>query len=159
MRRRAPTSDEKAALDITSTIDVVFLLLIFFIATIRMPKPEVDIRAFLPREEAQVAQKGGGGKETKTKDETAIRIDLRTGPGGAAIFLDDRRLKGGLRDLGRKLRALDKYRSKDVESKVILAAQRDVPYLYVVRAINLCGVNNFNNVSFALPPVGKGGAR
>lgn len=158
MRKQRLKGDERATLDITSTIDVVFLLLIFFISTIRMPKPEADIRAFLPREEPTVTQKGGGGTETKTKDETDIRVDLRSGARGTEVYLDDRHLAGGLRDLGRKLRALDKFRDKAIESKVILAAGRKVPYLYVVRALNLCGVHHFDNVSFALPPKEKGGA-
>lgn len=157
MARRKRAVAEGATLDITSTIDVVFLLLIFFIATIRMPKPEADIRAFLPREEEKVSDGAGASADEKTEDMDTIRIALRSGSRGTDVYLNGRLLRRGLRALNSRLAALNRVRNKAIETKVVLAADRTAPYLYVVRALNLCGVNGFSDVSFAMPPKGKGG--
>ena len=145
-----------AALDITPTIDVVFLLLIFFIATIRLPEPEANIRAYLPRKEQASAAAQARVEEKETENINWIEIMLRGVGGRTQIRLNGAVLKGGFRRLDASLASLRRIAAQtpEVETKVMLDASREVPYRYVVRALDLCAKNTFSNVSFAMPRKG-----
>ena len=156
--RPSDKSRKEAELDITPTIDVVFLLLIFFIATIRMPKPEANIQAYLPK---TVAGQGAGKTEEKEKEEiNVINIALRSvGGNDVQVILNGAVLAGGFGRLNAALASL-RYivkQTPDAKSEVVLDADKRVQYRYVVKALDLCGMHGFENVSFAMPPAEKGG--
>lgn len=150
MRGRKAREEEQpeATLDITSTIDVVFLLLIFFVATIQLPAPEANIRAFLPRTEESPAAAGMDAEPEETEDETVIRITMR---GVRDLRLNGAPVAGGFRELDSQLGALRRVSVEGVETKVIIDAGPDVPYYFVVNALDLCGKYEFTNVSFFMP--------
>lgn len=149
----------EATLNLTPTIDVVFLLLIFFIATIRLPEPEVNIRAYLPRKEQTAATGKSDTEEKETENVTQIRVTLRTvGATQTEIRLNGGVLKGGFRVLDRRLRAMRLVAQKTpgIETKVILDAARTVPYRFVVTSLDICTKHKFSSISFAVP---KGAAQ
>ena len=59
--------------DLTSMIDVVFLLLIFFIATMQLPEPEAGLRAYLPKEDPKVE---GAAEDVQERPDLAPSLDL-----------------------------------------------------------------------------------
>lgn len=142
-----------ATLDITPTIDVVFLLLIFFIATIRLPDPEANIRAFLPKAEKVSADASGDSDDAETENVNLITITLRSVGGRTELGLNGAVLKGGFRRLEASLRLLRSIADStpDIETKVILDAAETVPYRYVVSALDVCAKHRFTSVSFAMP--------
>lgn len=147
-RKRADDGHKEATLDITSTIDVVFLLLIFFIATIQLPDPEANIRAFLPREDIAETGPGDEAEPEETKDETVIRITMR---GARTLELNGAPVAGGYRELDTRLGALKRVAVDGVDTRVILDAGPDVPYRFVVNALDICAKHAFTDVSFSIP--------
>ena len=150
MRRRSNDVKDhtEATLDITPTIDVVFLLLIFFIATIRLPAPEANIRAFLPRTEEAPAEAAMEAEPEETEDETVIRITMR---GTGVLLLNGAPVAGGFRELDSQLGVLRRVSVEGVETKVVIDAGPDVPYYFVVNALDICGKHRFTNVAFFMP--------
>ena len=144
-----------ATLDITPTIDVVFLLLIFFISTIRLPDPEANISAILPKTEKVAATGETAPEQEETENINRIRITLR---GTSEIRLNGAPMKGGFRQLDGALGALRRVagQTPDVETEVVLDAGREVPYRHVVTTLDICARHEFSSVSFAMP--GKGEA-
>ena len=151
-RSRGGQDDGEATLDITPTIDVVFLLLIFFIATIKLPDPEANIRAYLPKKDDVQATGAVQAKPDETKNETIIRITLR---GARELFLNGASIKGGFREMDSKLGALRRFAAPGVDTKVILDAGGEVPYRFVVNALDICAKHDYKNVSFAMPKTGS----
>lgn len=154
IRRKKDDRGSGATLDLTPTIDVVFLLLIFFIATIRLPEAEANIRAYLPRKEKAAATGKGDTEEKETENVTQIRITLRTvGGSRTEIRLNGGVLAGGFRLLDRRLHAMRiiAKRTPGIETRVVLDAARTVPYRFVVSTLDICTKHEFSNVSFAVP--------
>ena len=147
-RKRAEDGHKEATLDITSTIDVVFLLLIFFIATIQLPDPEANIRAFLPREVVADAGPGDEAEPEETKDETVIRITMR---GARILELNGAPVAGGYRELDTQIGALKRVSVDGVDTRVIIDAGPDVPYRFVVNSVDICAKHGFTDVSFLIP--------
>lgn len=167
MRRRRTGKDEsEATLNLTPTIDVVFLLLIFFIATIRLPKPEANIRAYLPKEERADASARAKVEDPETEKVDRIWIALRIGraSGITELLLNGRRLPGRLRQLNGALKAMKADRgagTQEEESKeeIVLDVADEVPYRYVVSTLDVCTRHGFSNVSFNMPKQGAPGTR
>lgn len=156
--KKRETSPE-ATLNLTPTIDVVFLLLIFFVTTIRFPQAEANIRANLPRRER--VQEGTGKKKQEQKKKenvNTIRISLRRGEDRKTqIFLNNALLKDDFSHLGGALLMQSQYAKKtpNVPTEIVLEVQPNVPYKDVVKALDLCAEHRFSSVSFAMPPKGK----
>lgn len=147
-----------ATLNITPMIDVVFLLLIFFVATLRLPEPEANIAAFLPRREKTAVGTSKSTDDTQeTEDITRIRIALRRGADGRTEFRLNNALLRGPHLLDAKLGSLRFMadQTPDVKTEVVLDAGPLVPYRYVVKTLDLCTKHRFESVSFAMPPRGS----
>ena len=153
MRRpRRDADDPAAALNLTPTIDVVFLLLIFFIATIRLPEPEANIRAFLPKTEHK---EGTGGREKEDEEDIErITVKLERHPSSVyRIIYEGNVLPGGFDHL-RGVLALKRRSAQytpEVEQEILLDADSSIPYRVVIRALDVCSSQGFDNVSFAMP--------
>lgn len=150
MRRRSNDVKDhtEATLDITPTIDVVFLLLIFFIATIRLPEPEANIRAYLPRTDETPTAGEMDVDPEETEDETVIHITMR---GVEVLQLNGSPVEGGFRELDTQLGVLRRVSVEGVDTRVIIDAGPEVPYYFVVNALDICGKHEFTNVSFYMP--------
>ena len=148
---------KEARIEMLPLIDIVFLLLIFFIATIRLPEPEANIRAYLPRKEKAASSGQGRSEEKETENVTQIRIALRTVQGTRTeLRLNGALLEGGFRMLDRRLKVMRFVAEKTptVTTEVILDAARTVPYRFVVTALDICTKHRFSKVSFAMPRKG-----
>ena len=149
-------SVEHTSLKMTAMIDVVFLLLIFFIVGTKFRVPEGELDAYLPDEGAPV-------KPTERKipvDE--IRVLLRISAAGAsnpavppAVFLDGKRLgagmtTGSMRWLSDELTKLAKDdQAVREEVPVIIEAEPRLAYRWVIQALNICRKARFKKVHFA----------
>lgn len=153
--RRSSDGRSEATLNLTPTIDVVFLLLIFFVATMQFPKAETNIGAYLPRKSPLV--EGAGEKkedEQKKENVSTIRISLQKAEAELQILLDGASLKADFGRLDRSLLLLSRNAAQtpNVQTEVVLDAERVVPYHHVVKALDLCAKHGFTNLSFAMPP-------
>ena len=135
---------ERVELNMTSAIDVVFLLVIFFLtfmATLDWPKDEGNIAAFLPRKEE-------GASASPKEEKNQVEIALRPGPGGEGVVVlfngNDVNGFSGLRS------ALRLLKTSAPDSQVLLACERSVRYHYVIRTLDVCAEYGFKDVAFAV---------
>lgn len=81
-KRRAP-DDEGSPLDMTSMIDVVFLLLIFFMCATKFRLPEGSMQTHLPRNK-------GGPSTRQTPDTKSCRVYIvRDATNRVVVYMDD----------------------------------------------------------------------
>jgi len=143
---RTVGEEERMELNMTSMIDCVFLLLIFFIMTFEMPDVEGNLPAHLPRK---------GICKTRIDHPPPptfqIHIGLSYANNTLKVLLQGADLGGRMDFLESKL-----YRLRQVErdASVTIDAEPDVPYEYVVRALNTCVAVGYAKVNFAEPRAG-----
>ncbi|MEW6359727.1 MAG: biopolymer transporter ExbD [Planctomycetota bacterium] len=137
---RQGTEDERIELQMTSMIDCVFLLLIFFVMTMKFPKVEGRLPAHLPRQ----------GRATSTKKEKTeeIVIGLEYPNKQLVILVNGANIGERIDALRTKLFLL---RRQIPEAKVTIDGAPDVPYDYIVKALNACAKFGFKKVQFAEP--------
>ena len=132
MRRRArPGQIEEAEeeLEITPMIDVVFLLLIFFIFATKFPKQEGKLEASLP------------SSRSSGKTESTIVVIEITGDGKLMVN-DHSYTANELAGLLAKLAVLDP------EQPVIISGEPDARHQWIVDALNACARANITRISF-----------
>lgn len=154
-RRRKSLQIDDAKGDMTSMIDVVFLLLIFFIL---MPFKTVEakIESHLPKdtgpssaqadpdvEKVDVKIKRIVGVTPNTKDYSGIEVFVKGKKLGSfpALKIRLQEIRGSLKSV-----ALEKV-------PVELNADEDVPFYFVLKALDYAKLNNFVNIKFPEPPV------
>jgi len=165
MKRRKRTGDQDGMrLELTSMIDVVFLLLIFFLSATQFRLPEGTLRAFLPA--------SGGTSPEDSMHLRPFRLTLRLDGTDLQCFADDRRistdpanyservegargLRGGPDEselAEHLLRRKASYRGLGSEGlPVIIDFAGDVPYKYINQALNLVHVAGITDVRMARP--------
>ena len=129
-----PSPDEPAEFEIpTSMIDVVFLLLIFFMCA-------TSFRALEQRIEVPTVDgvPDIGPPPPPELDRVMVRI----------------RMNGERNDLARKLCQLSRNLP---ELGVLIDSRQDVPFLYVLGAVDACARARLTDVSFMAPPAPGGG--
>lgn len=126
----------KAGLNMTSMLDVIFILLVFFIAVSRLREAQVDLR--LPTAE------GPSASESVTESILTIAVDA-----GDGIHLNGRKVAGAdeLLDLLKK----EKGTSAD-DRPVSVLADRDSHSGKLVEALRAVREAGFSRVSFAYEP-------
>jgi len=136
-----PQLEEKVELQMTPMIDCVFLLIIFFVANLKFPEIEGNLRAYLPKS----APGRAAGPQEKI-DRIVINLD----PAGnrVQVAVNNKILPRGIYGLTTRLLLL---RRQLPAAEVIIDASPDVRYLYVVKALNACAAVGFSKVSFAQP--------
>jgi len=143
-----------AALNLTSAIDTCFLLLVFFVASMRTPIIENNIPAYLPKTQAGRASTASVQPLEEKKDVNVVHLGLdRSASGELEIRLNGALLEGGFSRLDDALASL-KYiaqQTPGVKTEIVLDARRLVRYEHVVRTLDLCARHGFTSVSFALP--------
>jgi biopolymer transport protein ExbD len=133
--------NEKTELQIAPLIDVVFLLLIYFMVSSSLKRSEADLSMSLPSEVAQA-------QELKMPDEQIIEV-LSNGN----IVLNDREYRDGskqdLADLGT---TLTRYREASVlmniPAMITIAAEDDSRHERVVDVLNACAGARITSVTF-----------
>lgn len=127
------TQDEdELELKMTSMIDVVFLLLIFFIVTLRIPEEEAMIETELP-------QAAGPGQQTGTTEEReefedillTLRKDDTTGQ--VKTYVSGQWMMSPEQLASR----LKMFRNINENGRVVVRCQDEVPYKELVEAISI----------------------
>jgi len=118
-----------ATLNLTPLIDVVFLLLIFFLVATKFAEEERELKVMLP--EASEAQ-----PLVQTPRELVVNIDAE----GRYV------VRGQVLDIPQLEEVLHRtWVNNPAHATVIIRADRRVGWQYVVAAINACLKNNIRN--------------
>jgi len=129
-----PRIKEEPTVDLTSLIDVVFLLLIFFMVSTTFERQAL-LKVDLP--EASVVE-----DRAETPDSLELVIDNQ-----GRMFLNDQRL---VDSEARTLRAAIEQAAGDKRNiPLILRADRQTPHHHVVTAMDVAAQLGFSNLSIA----------
>jgi len=141
-RRKTEDVKEKIQLRMAPMIDVVFLLLIFFMCATRWKATEANLPTNLP--------KGiESGPPPPPKDIDHIIIRVKTAGAGVSLRLNEFRCSS-VEDLSRRLFLLRKELA-GLDVPVIIDADRDVQFQNVITVLNTALKADFEDVSFAAP--------
>ncbi len=124
--------DEDVGLSLTSLIDVIFLLLIFFIVTTTLIDPTKKLDLQLP--EAKAA----------SPDSKSIPVTIELGRRGA-VTLNGKAVR--LDTLERRLKELAKDNRK---KSAIVRADRRLDYGQVVKVLGICRASGFLDIGIAV---------
>ena len=128
---------EEPTVDLTSLIDVVFLLLIFFMVSTTFEQQAI-LKVDLPE---------GTGVEAPTDAPNPDRLELVIDQSGL-MFLNDQQLT---RSDAKTLRAAFVLQAGDKRDiPLTLRADRETPHHYVVTAMDVAGQLGFSNLSIAI---------
>ncbi|RMH01694.1 MAG: biopolymer transporter ExbD [Planctomycetota bacterium] len=125
--------DEEPALNLTSMIDVVFLLLIFFMVSTTFLDPERQVDLELPR-----APEAGAEAERQAEIVVNVLADGRVSIGGAMV--DDEGLRTALRQAA----------AADPEIQVTIRGDRKTHHEHIVRVMNACGAAGLANLAVSV---------
>jgi len=173
MAKRAEKKFEEVKPDMTPMIDVTFLLLIFFIVTLKFKTLEGRLDSNLPKDMGsktseqeeidkidivmRIASPGNlqPDPETRTKSKPQGRLNhyvgrvlrLSVGTTSFTVRMDEFGADGLLVDLSKLRRALDGF---DVEeTPVTLDAREDIVYADVIGVLDVVISEGYQKVSFA----------
>ena len=132
---------EEVPMELTPMIDVVFLLLIFFIVTIKFKVLEGKLETELPKD---VGVNAGEVEELLEKIEIDIRKDP-TGEWGLATYINGVKMPS-LANLEARLR---EYKRLNPEQKATLYPNTDVNYEQVVKVVDRCLAADLTDLTFA----------
>jgi biopolymer transport protein ExbD len=145
MRFRNTAKLPEAEIDLAPMIDVVFLLLIFFIVTWNFARFETELDVSVP-----VAEEGADPQRTVGEIIVNIRKD-------GTIVVNAVELSE--EDLFERLKAISEVYK---DQAVILRGDQEASYLNIINALDVIQRANIWNVAFAtnrpLPPTGGGNA-
>jgi biopolymer transport protein ExbD len=127
-------SVEEPAIDLTSLIDVVFLLLIFFMVSTTFER-QVSLKVDLPE-----------ASEVDTRPLPAERLELVIDVRGR-MFLNDRQLVDS--SAATLAAAFAEAAGERRDLPLILRADRDTPHHFVVTAMDAAARLGFSNLSIA----------
>lgn len=125
-------SEEEAGIGLTPLIDVIFLLLIFFMVTTTIIKPSKRLDIQLPEAKAASA---------KTK-RIPVSIELKR---SGELYLNGKRVN--LKTLETRLRELGKEGGKKT---AIVRADRRLDYGRVVRILGICRASGYSDIGIAV---------
>ena len=137
---RRKTLGEEGGLEIpTSMVDVVFLLLIFFLIATRLRQPEEKLDAFLP--------KGAGQSSASLYADIRVTIDPSDTAGAPRLRVGSQPVMS-FAELGEKLSRLH---AAQPESPVILVGHPNAAYGDMVSALDTCAGAGIADVRFQAP--------
>ena len=149
-KMNSEVAKEEANFDLpVSMIDVVFLLLIFFVCSAKFKDIEDRLDANLPRDEGQNPIQ----KKIEKPQEIRIKIELDDRTGMPVIFAQDYPCRD-LNDLAQKLLTL----AQNMPGlPVIIDGRQKVPFYIIIGALDACARADLKDVKFQAPPVAGGG--
>ena len=134
-------------------IDIVFLLLIFFLCVTQFRVPEGDLSSYLPRDR-------GTGTQADAEVIYPCRVQLAKVDGRVLCRADDRNLPQGRAEWleqmtgvpGPDMNALERHLEERRETstmplRVVIDASPEVPAKYIVGVINRCTKLDIRDVS------------
>jgi len=113
--------------DLTPLIDVIFILLIFFIITSSFKKDNTVLKLELP----------SSNSTSKVIDKKNINIELNK------KFISYKGEKINLISLQKELEII-----KDKKQSIMINIDKDVPYNKVIELLDILQLNNLNNIAF-----------
>jgi len=125
-------SEEEAVIGLTPLIDVIFLLLIFFMVTTTIIKPSKRLDIQLPEAKAASAK----------TESIPVRIELKR---SGELYLNGKRVN--LKTLETRLRELGKEGGKKT---AIVRADRRLDYGRVVRILGICRASGYSDIGIAV---------
>ena len=131
---------EETKIELTPMIDVVFLLLIFFIVTIKFKVLEGKLETELPKDVGVNASE----ELPKEKIEISIKKDP-SAPDGFKVYVQSRPMA----NLATLRAELDRWIKLDPESRATLYPDFGVNYEQVVKVVDECLKVNLTNITFA----------
>lgn len=120
----------------TPLIDVVFLLMIFFIMTLNFLEPEGILENRLPETARRTATE-------RQKDWEIVRIHILDAGGRPQIYLQEREIKNP-KDLLQNLNLLPR------DIMIIIDPESKVAYKHVINIYNTCLKSQKINIAFSL---------
>lgn len=123
--------DEEIGISLTSLIDVIFLLLIFFMVTTTLIEPSKKLDLELP--EAKAA--------SSVPKSSPVTIEM--GTGGEVVINGESVNRAGL---DARLSAL----SREGKKNAVVRADRRLDYGRVVEILGLCRANGFSEIGIAI---------
>lgn len=124
-------ADEETGISLTSLIDVIFLLLIFFMVTTTIIDPSRRLDIQLPEAKAASA-------ETKS-----VPVTIEMGRGGE-IALNGKKVD--FNTLESRLRAM----GKEGKKIAIVRADKRLDYGRVIRVLGICRASGFRDIGIAV---------
>ena len=134
---KATDNKRRFSVMMTPLIDVIFLLMIFFIMTLNFLVPEGVLENRLPDQAKAAASQ-------EEKDWEVVRIHVARGREGPQIYMQER-LVSGLPDLLSNLRRLPR------DIIVVIEPEPKVAYKHVIGVFNTCVKAKKTNISFTIP--------
>ncbi len=143
MRLPNKVSSSKAVFSVRMTplIDVIFLLMIFFMVTIKFKEPEGSLTNRLP-------ERGGNIIANHKQDWEIVRLKIKlviTSGDAPLIYLQERPISS-YNELARFLDQLPK------DILLVIEPEAKVPYKYIIGVYNTCKKVNRQNIVFAVAP-------
>ncbi len=133
------TSDKIGfSIKMTPMIDVIFLLMIFFIMTLNIQDPEGFLKNRLPDQTAPTVS-------DRQTDWEVVRIHLAVRKGQPHIFLQ-KRLINDLPDLLRNLNLLPR------DIMIVIEPESKIAYKHVIGVYDTCLKSQKTNIVFSVPP-------
>ena len=141
MKMNLPEMDEPE-LDVTSLIDLVFLLLVFFMVTCSLVKSEGDLGIQLP---GMVAQ----AESVDMPDEQIIEIKAN-----GRVYLNNQEYDSfDSTDLPGLTNTLERYKAASLASKtkalITISADNATKHQRVIDVMNACAAAKIKNITFA----------
>ncbi len=133
MNIRSSRRSRQVSVDMTPLIDVVFLLLIFFMVSTTFDK-QTQLKVDLPEASAQA-------KEVKKDQVIAISID-RAGH----YYMNDRELVA--HDVAALKRAIGKLAGGRTDMPVVVSSDREAPFQAVMKVMDAASQMNLSRLSF-----------
>ncbi len=121
MRIRRETQDSSEIINLSSLIDVMFILVIFFLVTMTFKSLETDEQVNLP-----------GESQTKPLGETEPAIVINVRKSNAYIMLGEQVTVERMQELVREAV------KKNPDRKVLIRADREALHGYVAKAVAAC---------------------
>jgi len=141
--------DEEKGFEIpTSMIDVVFLLLIFFMCASKFKTLEQRLDADLPKEGQNRVP------HTRPVQPQELRIKISLADDGRPVILAQDFPCRDLNDLAARLRVLSQNVS---DLPVVIDGRQRVPFFVILGAMDACARARLYDVKFQAPPVAGGG--
>ena len=153
LKRAKPSCDDEWEFELpVSFVDVVFLLLIFFMCAAQFRSEERVLASNLPRD-------GRPDIEKKPEPPAEVRVKIfwesasgeavaDPSPGARVVTLVGRRRCVDPNELTRVLSSL---RGRHERTPVVIDARRRVPFAWVIGAVDACARAGIENVRFRAP--------
>lgn len=134
MRIRRKESDQADPINISSMIDVMFILIIFFLVTTTFKEEEVDHLVKLPVESRNQSLTQTAGN--------LIKVNIRDN--GAMVVMGKRVTEEKLREW------MEEEVEKKPELKVLIRCDKESKHLYLANVMSICRVVNVPEANIAV---------